>query len=79
MNPTIDPAWLAAEEKRDPEAFKSEYLAQFVGGGGAFFDRDAIRMAVTLPGELRPQDGVGWIAGLDPAFSSDPFGLVRVG
>jgi hypothetical protein len=79
MNPLIDPASLAAEERRDPEAFKSEYLAQFVGSGGAFFDPDAIDMAVSSYGELRPQDGVGWVAGLDPAFSSDPFALVLVG
>lgn len=79
MNPSIDPAWLAAEQRRDPEAFKSEYLAEFVGSGGAFFAPDAITAAVTLPGELRPQDGEHWIAGLDPAFSSDPFGLVLLG
>lgn len=78
-NPTISPEFLAAEERRDPEAFKSEYLAQFVGSGGAFFDADAITAAVTLPGELDPADGVDWIAGLDPAFSSDPFGLTLVG
>jgi hypothetical protein len=34
---------------------------------------------VTLPGELRADDAVGWIAGLDPGFSSDPFGVVLVG
>jgi hypothetical protein len=79
MNPQVDPAWLAAEERRDPESYKSEYLAQFVGSGGRFFDPAAVDSAVSLPGELRPQDGTGWICGLDPAFSSDPFGLVMVG
>jgi hypothetical protein len=78
-NPTIDSAFLAAEERRDPESFKSEYLAEFVGSGGAFFDPDNITAAVTLPGELRPEDGVGWVAGLDPAFSQDLFALVLVG
>lgn len=78
-NPTIAPEFLAAEERRDPEGFKSEYLAQFVGSGGAFFDPEAIRAAVTLVGELEPDDAERWVAGLDPAFSSDPFGLALVG
>jgi len=79
MNPTIDPAFLAQEEARDPESFKSEYLAQFVGSGGAFFDYENVAAAVTLPGELRPEDGVGWVAGLDPAFSQDKFAICLVG
>lgn len=78
-NPSISPEFLEAEERRDPEGFKSEYLAQFVGSGGAFFDPDNIAAAVTLRGELRPDDAADWVAGLDPAFSSDPFGLVLVG
>ncbi len=36
-NPAIDRGFLAAEERRDPESFRSEYLAEFVGSGGAFF------------------------------------------
>ena len=79
MNPTITPQFLAAEERRDPEGFKSEYLAQFTGSGAAFFDHDNIRAAVTLPGELRPADAVRWIVGADPAFSSDPFAICVVG
>jgi hypothetical protein len=79
VNPTIDPGWLKREQARDPEAYKSEYEALFVGSGGAFFDAENVAAAVTLPGELRPEDGKRWVAGLDPAFSSDPFGLVLVG
>jgi hypothetical protein len=78
-NPTVEPSFLAAEEARDPDGFKSEYLAQFVGSGGAFFDPENIAASVTLAGELRPDDAEQWVAGLDPAFSSDPFGLVLVG
>lgn len=79
VNPTITPEFLAAEERRDPEGFRSEYLAQFVGSGGAFFDHENVQAAVTLPGELKPGDATDWVAGLDPAFSGDPFGLVLVG
>lgn len=78
-NPAISPGFLAAEERRDPESFKSEYLAEFVGSGGVFFEPGNVRAAVTLPGELHPGDGTNWIGGLDPAFSSDPFGLALVG
>jgi hypothetical protein len=78
-NPTVEAAFLAAEEARDPEGFRSEYLAQFVGSGGAFFDAENVQAAVTLAGELRPDDATDWVAGLDPAFSGDPFGLVLVG
>jgi hypothetical protein len=78
-NPAISADFLAAEERRDPEGFKSEYLAQFVGSGGAFFEPENVAAAVTLPGELRPDDGVQWVAGLDPGFSADPFGLCLVG
>jgi hypothetical protein len=33
LNPSINPALLARERERDPDGFRSEYLAQFVGGG----------------------------------------------
>jgi hypothetical protein len=79
VNPTIDRAWLAREERRDPDGFKAEYLARFLGSGSAFFDAEAISAAVTLPGELKPEDGGEWKVGLDPAFAQDTFGLVITG
>jgi hypothetical protein len=54
-NPSISPEFLQAEERRDPESYKSEYLARFVGSGGAFFDPDNVAAAVSLRGELRPR------------------------
>jgi hypothetical protein len=79
MNPTIDAEFLAQEEERDPDGFRGECLAEFVGSGAAFFDPDNIAAAMTLPGELRPDDAVDWIAGLDPGFAQDPFALCLVG
>ncbi|MBA3841749.1 MAG: terminase, partial [Actinobacteria bacterium] len=38
VNPTLDPAFLSREHARDPEAFRAEYLAEFVGSGGAYID-----------------------------------------
>jgi phage FluMu gp28-like protein len=80
VNPTIDAEFLAREQARDPDNFKSEYEAEFVGSGAAYLDPDRIDGAVADGrGELRPEDAVSWIAGIDPAFSSDPFGLAIVG
>jgi hypothetical protein len=79
MNPTISEAVLASERERDPESFRSEYLAEFLGGGYAFLDPERIEEAVADRGELAPEQATGWVAGLDPAFSSDPFGLALVG
>lgn len=77
-NPTIDAAFLEHEQARDPEGFKSEYLAEFVGGGAAFLDAERIADAVADRGELPPSTPGMAVAGLDPAFSSDPFGLAIV-
>jgi hypothetical protein len=77
MNPTISPEFLAAEQARDPDTFPSEYLAQFEGGGNQYLDFDRIDIADR--GELVPEDGHSWIAGLDPAFYSDTFGMAIVG
>lgn len=77
VNPTIDAPFLARERERDPDAFRGEYLAEFVGSGGQFLD--PARFEVAERGELEPGDCAAWIAGLDPAFSSDPFGLALVG
>ena len=79
VNPTITAGFLEQERARDPDGFRSEYLAEFVGGGAAFLDPERITDAVTERGELAPEHAVGWVAGLDPAFSSDPFGLALVG
>ena len=84
-NPTIPADVLAAEEARDPESFRSEFLAEFVGGGQSFLDPDRITEAVTLAGELPPPqnqtlaEAFRFVAGLDPAFASDPFGLALIG
>lgn len=78
-NPTLNAAFLKREQARDPEAFRSEYLAEFAGSGAAFLDPAVIEEAIASRAELPPEAGRGWIAGLDPAFSSDPFGLAIVG
>jgi hypothetical protein len=77
MNPTITAEFLAAEQARDPDTFAAEHEARFEGSGQAFLDFD--RFEAGGVDELATHAGVGWVAGLDPAFSSDPFGLALVG
>jgi hypothetical protein len=77
MNPTIAAEFLAVEERRDPDGFRSEYLAEFVGSGDAYIDFERVDLA-GVP-VARREDAVSWVAGLDPAFSRDPFGLALVG
>jgi hypothetical protein len=79
VNPTIEESFFQAEEARDPESFRSEYGAEFVGSGGAFLDPEVVEQAVADRHELLPEHASGWVAGLDPAFASDPFGLALVG
>jgi len=80
VNPTLSQAFLEQERLvLGDEAFASEYLAEFVGSGGAYLDPAVIDDAVADRDVLDRQHGVGWVAGLDPAFSSDPFGLAIVG
>jgi phage terminase large subunit-like protein len=77
VNPTIDAEFLASEEARDPDAYRQEYLAEFTGSGDAYLDFDRFELAPRE--ELPPHAGSKWVAGLDPAFSSDPFGVAIVG
>jgi hypothetical protein len=79
-NPTLSAEWLGQQRLVLGEEFRSEYEADFVAGGSAFFDEESIRAAVVERDEL-PGDALvrGWVAGLDPAFSSDPFGVAIVG
>jgi hypothetical protein len=79
MNPTIDAAWLDGQRLRDPEGFRQEYEADFLAGGAAFLDPRVVADAVVDRPPLEPGQGMRWVAGLDPAFSSDPFGLAIVG
>jgi hypothetical protein len=79
MNPTLSSSFLERELARDSEAFRGEYLAEFLGSGGAYLDPELIRDATADRGELPPDAATDWIAGFDPSFSHDPAALVLVG
>src|SRR5207247_1513578 len=44
-NPTIAAQFLAAEQARDPDAYRQEYEAEFTGSGDAYLDFDRFEVA----------------------------------
>lgn len=79
MNPTISTAFLERERQRDPDTWPSEYEARFAGSGGAFLDPSDISAAIAERPEIPPGVLSEVCAGIDPSFSSDPFGIAIVG
>jgi hypothetical protein len=80
MNPTITDSYLDAERARDPEGFRSEFMAELVGSGSAYLDPERLEAALLGPMvPVNPEMVMDCRAGLDPSFSSDPFGLAIVG
>ncbi len=79
VNPTVDQEVLERERVRDPDSFEAEYEAKFLGAGAAYLDMARVEETIADRGPLAPDAADGWVAGLDPAFTSDPFGLVLLG
>lgn len=79
MNPNITQEFLDMEERRDPDSFRGEYLAELIGSGGAFIEPETVDANVSRRQELTPADCLHWIAGFDASFSKDPAALVIVG
>jgi hypothetical protein len=77
LNPSISDEWLEQQRLLDEEMFAAEYLAHFQAPGDAFLDLS--RFAPADRGSLAPEQGTGWIGGLDPAFKRDPFGIAILG
>ena len=79
MNPTIDRGVSGAGAACGIRSrSRREYEANF-RRRRPFLDPVRIDEAVLDRGELSPGQAHRWVAGLDPAFSSDPFGLAIVG
>lgn len=77
VNPTVDSEILAAEAARDPDSFRSEFLAELLSPGNSFVDFDRVELAGAEPAS--PSAGESWVVGLDPAFAKDAFGVAVVG
>ena len=77
MIPNIDPEWLAARRLELGEtAYAQEFLAEMVGSGGSFFALEGVAFDDE---PTKPENGRNWVAGLDPAFHGDKFGVALVG
>jgi hypothetical protein len=77
MNPRIDRAWLAAQEADDPDMFRAEFGAEFIGGASGLLDWDRVQVADYV--ELPPHAGRDWVLAIDAAVQRDPFAAVVVG
>lgn len=67
MNATLPADYLQRLEAEDPEAYRSEVLAEFRQGLTALFDADAIAACVADWRELPPVDGVQYHGFSDPS------------
>lgn len=77
IDTSLDQAWCDAKRAElGEDTFRQEYGAEFVAGGGQFFDLRGIDFD---EGPVAPEDGKGWVAGFDPAFHADRFGVALVG
>jgi hypothetical protein len=77
MVPGLDQAWRDARlAELGADVFAQEIAAEFVGSGGSFFDLRGVEFDDS---PAAPEDGRNWVAGLDPAFHNDRFGVVVVG
>ncbi|HZT46022.1 MAG TPA: hypothetical protein VFA24_07565 [Gaiellaceae bacterium] len=81
LNTALDPETLAEEFANDPDAYRSEVLAEFVPGGGNYIDPVRLADAVGGHGTLGRLDALAgsWVLGCDLAFSRDPAAAVLVG
>jgi hypothetical protein len=76
MNPKLPTAFLDRERKRDPEYFRREFGAEFVGSISPFLPSDSINACVVEGRQsLAPQRGVQYAACVDQAYKQDTFVL----
>jgi len=78
MNPTLTKEVLAFEEARDPDDYRQAFGAEPLSPGDAYLNFDRIQIADRPP---LPADALAGpiVAGIDPSFANDPFGVVIVG
>jgi hypothetical protein len=77
MNPVVDHAYLEREQRRDPDNYSREFLAEFCEQMSAFFSADSLDAAFILPGDVLPQPGTWYFCGIDQSGISgrDRFAL----
>ncbi len=70
MNPTVDPAVIAAAYEADPSSASAEYGAQFRTDVESFVSREAVEACVVPDRRELPDAGVGYVAFVDPSGGS---------
>jgi hypothetical protein len=79
MNPTIAPAWLERQRVLDPDLYSVEYEAEFSQAVTAYLSADAVDACVTADvSERSARAELSYTIAIDPAYTSDRFGLVGV-
>jgi hypothetical protein len=75
MNPTVEAAFLAREEKREPEVYRREYLAEFTDAVSSFIPGDAIESCIVSGRTEVPPNihDCRYKAAIDAAFRGDAF------
>lgn len=81
LNPGVPDEFLSAQRLAlGADSFAREYLAEFVAGGGRFFEPDELRAVTSNRREALPADGRQWVCAIDPSSGGgDPFACVMVG
>jgi hypothetical protein len=76
MNPAISATFLEEEQRKDPDLFVREYLAEFADGIASYLSSEdvvgCVRRGVNI---LPPRSGVAYRTALDPGFSQDAFAM----
>jgi hypothetical protein len=80
VNPKIREDDLVEERRLlGPELFSQEYECSRLSGAGAFLSPDAIEACVSEGGDVPYQSGLEFSVAIDPALSSDVFGVCVLG
>jgi len=74
MNPTVSNSFLRQEERRDPDSYKREYLAEFSDSISDFLPSESVDACVIPERKILPYHGkFVYTAAVDVAFKSDAF------
>jgi hypothetical protein len=80
VNPRIREDELAEERRLlGPELFSQEYECNRLSGSGSFLNAESIEACVSEGGDVPYQAGLEFSVAIDPALSSDVFGVVVIG
>jgi hypothetical protein len=80
VNPKIREENLTEERRLlGRELFSQEYEVSRLSGSGQFLNAESIDRCVGEPGDVPFQSTYEWLVAVDPAFSSDVFGVVVLG